>query len=219
MHLAEAFSRTGTLNLILAAFGFVAQTFLFFKPPRYMTLFRLFILSVILSNLLYMSGVFYFWESWRAPFHAAIYVLATREAAGYLGWGQPKSREIFRLRNFAEGVGLLWAGVYAVMSKTADVDSATAFFCTGFLIVHLIDIEESTWLLTTAFGNHASLLFLWFLSSCLATIFYDGWFTPNAWKLGIHAAISAVWPIVAVRLPQVGRHPDLGVSRALRPFR
>lgn len=211
MHFAEAIARTGSINLILAAFGLTAQTFLFLKLPRYLTFFNVFLVSVMLSNLLYLAGIFYFWEGWRAPIHAGIYVMATREAAGYLVWGDPHQGEIFRLRKFSSGVGLLWAGVYVLMAKTADVDSATAFFCTGYMIVHLIDIEESQWLLKTSFGNHASMILLWFLSNCLATIFYDGWFTPNAWKLGVHAFLSAIWPIVVARLPQEGYRPDPSV--------
>lgn len=202
MHLREAIAATGSLNILLAAFGMAVQIFLLFKTPWYLMAFRVFLAAAVLSNGLYILGVFHFWEGQMAPWHSAIYIAAAMEASWWLVMGEHRLKERKRYREFGIGVGMFLAGAYLLVWRTtADADSTTSIFCTGFLLMNLLDVEETIWLLKTAFGNHATLMLAWFGVNMLATLFPHGWFTPNAWKLGVHTLACVIWLIVVGFLP------------------
>ena len=187
-----------------------------------MICFRVFVASASLSNLLYFSGIFHFWEGWMAPIHTLIYAAVCLEANHWIVLGEFELREKKRLRNFALGVGMILGGVYYFRSENPSTESVTSIFLCACLFALLADVEESRWLLRTAFGNHATLLFVWFFFNASTNLLPAAWVTASAWKLIGHAGCSILWLIVVGYLPHSTHRGDArsdGPYRAVLPSR
>jgi hypothetical protein len=149
-----------------------------------------------------------------APWHSVIYLSASFEASWWLVLGEVRITEKKRFREWGVAAGMIVSGSYLLAwHRTADADSTTAIFCSAFLFTNLVDVEESKWLLKTAFGNHATLMFAWFSMNMGAALFPRGWYVPNACKLAGHAVGSVLWLIVAGRLPASNRPAFLPVQK------
>ncbi len=216
MHVPAAFHASGSLNYLIACFCLVAQSALLMRAPSYLVGFRIFLVSTVLSNALYLIGVFDFWTGWLAPWHSAIYIAACLEAQYYMIEFDPSDAERSRVSRFCVAVGMLVAGVYWLRAVNPTIESATSAFCMAMLMAIALDIEESRWLRVTSFPNHAMLLLLWFALNVGANISGWDWFGANLMKLLGHAIGTATWFIVMGGLPAQHRQA-VEVSRSAFP--